>query len=365
MRRTAYHLLVLDEVSIGDELAVRLDEESSPRTWQAISDDLPPDWDITMNSRQERLLEKGDVVDCWVYGADPAGRHLWVSDSDFGRLPISDRMRPKYLRALQVGVKILADASISVDSLEDLSELKGMFSRIRRRDQWDWFSVSVLLGHPPRPLVDRVASTLPLIRAAVKGGDTESLPRLIQRLDPPLLDSRLRRAITELQRNTPKLSLAVRFTTSDTLAVDQPPITETTNEYIVSQVARVKLERANSAHKSALAILASHLSDQGVVVERSILIDAFAILPTGPAVFEVKSNTATNERSQVRHAVSQLYEYRYLHNVAGASLWLVLSAPAYAAWIVDYLRQDRGINVLWVDDGRLAGPNLDDLMRSR
>jgi hypothetical protein len=82
------------------------------------------------------------------------------------------------------------------------------------------------------------------------------------------------------------------------------------------------------------------------------------LLKTGSAIFEIKSITPDNERSQCRHALSQLYEYRYLHSLPDASLWLVLSRPPQSTWLVDYLMNDRGVEVLWVADERLDGPSI-------
>ena len=93
--------------------------------------------------------------------------------------------------------------------------------------------------------------------------------------------------------------------------------------------------------------------------------DAYARLPSGPAIFEVKSNTKDNERSQIRHAISQLYEYRYLHDLGDATLWIVLSNPPFVTWMTDYLRGDRSIHVLWAEENELAGPDLTLLTQSR
>jgi hypothetical protein len=77
---------------------------------------------------------------------------------------------------------------------------------------------------------------------------------------------------------------------------------------------------------------------------------------------QVKSITPANERPQCRHALSQLYEYPYLQGLEHASLWIVLSAKPSADWIVDYLFSDRGINVVWRENGELAGPSLQELL---
>ena len=139
----------------------------------------------------------------------------------------------------------------------------------------------------------------------------------------------------------------------------QPQEDESTDDpYIVSQTARAKMERANVAHQSTLQVLKTQLQNRRRAVSESKLIDAYAVLDDGPAIFEVKSITESNERDQIRHALSQLYEYRFLHSMVGASLWVVFSQAPSSQWYVDYLAGDRGVRVLWVDDGGLGGPSI-------
>jgi hypothetical protein len=139
--------------------------------------------------------------------------------------------------------------------------------------------------------------------------------------------------------------------------VDTVAVEEDADRYIASQVARAKLERANMSHRQTLQVLTEYLQKNGYQVEYSRLVDAYCRLKTGPAIFEVKSITEDNERAQCRHALSQLYEYRYLYGLTDASLWLVLSRPPQVTWIVEYLMSDRNIELLWVADGELGGPS--------
>jgi hypothetical protein len=108
-----------------------------------------------------------------------------------------------------------------------------------------------------------------------------------------------------------------------------------------------------------LAVLAEYLIEHGYRVEVNKHIDAFCRLRRGPAIFDVKSVMSENELSQCRHALSQLYEYRFQHDLKEASLWLVLSRePQTEPWLVKYLREDRDIRVLWTEGERLVGPDL-------
>ena len=129
----------------------------------------------------------------------------------------------------------------------------------------------------------------------------------------------------------------------------------------MSRAARLKVERANSEHARTLKVLETYLSQLGYIVEHSRLIDCFARLKSGPAIFEVKSINEQNERSQCRHALSQLYEYEYLHELPDASLWLVFSRKPVKQWLIEYLWKGRDLKLLWLEGNALGGPAMGDL----
>lgn len=134
--------------------------------------------------------------------------------------------------------------------------------------------------------------------------------------------------------------------------------------YIISQTARVKLENANASHERTLRILKDYLRQRGLMASESKLIDAYSVLGGRPAIFEVKSITEANERDQIRHALSQLYEYRFLHAYKDATLWIVFSQPPSSRWYIDYLIDDRNVCVLWIENENLHGPSLAHLGQS-
>jgi hypothetical protein len=221
------------------------------------------------------------------------------------------------------------------------------------------------LGRPPFSTMRQAAQHLGDAARAIRQCNTAEVQRETERLRAldlqPIVDAALERVTQSAPRLSPTLSLRPIREASVEGAVEA---LDDSDPYIVSQVARARLERANRRHEETLRILARTLESHGLVVERSRLIDAFARLKTGPAIFEVKSTTPENERSQCRHALSQLYEYRYLHSIPDASLWVVLSDSPQLAWLADYLQTDRGVNVLWVEDSSLAGPAVQFLFES-
>ena len=55
--------------------------------------------------------------------------------------------------------------------LDQLSVVKGLFNRIAREDQWDWFTVSGQFGYPSRSLSIAIAEQLADLRSAIRNDD--------------------------------------------------------------------------------------------------------------------------------------------------------------------------------------------------
>jgi hypothetical protein len=89
--------------------------------------------------------------------------------------------------------------------------------------------------------------------------------------------------------------------------------------------------------------MASVLSRRGYQPLFNALIDLYCKFASGYFIFEMKSIGPSNEVSQIRKAISQLYEYRFLHGLKDAQLVIVLSCKPKEAWVVDYLLEDRSI----------------------
>lgn len=95
--------------------------------------------------------------------------HKW----GFGMSPLSDTMRARYSRAVNAIICFLRDQTDASDlGLDAISELKGMFNRSLRKDQWDWFTVFERLGCPPRNDMQYFVRKLAELRKSL--GDDES-----------------------------------------------------------------------------------------------------------------------------------------------------------------------------------------------
>ena len=81
----------------------------------------------------------------------------------------------------QLACKSVLDVLSSVDlpspntsTLESLSTVKGLFNRVVREDQWDWFSVSGQLGYPSRRISRVISGEINHLRIAIKTQDSPS-----------------------------------------------------------------------------------------------------------------------------------------------------------------------------------------------
>lgn len=113
-------------------------------------------------------------------------------------------------------------------------------------------------------------------------------------------------------------------------------------------------ERAERAHQMLLDLVAGKIRRAGAIPRNNPIIDLAATVRDDDFLFEMKSTTARNVHSQVRRAVSQLYEYRYLQNKPSAKLVVVIEnpLPAEKEWLVDYVVKDRELLIVWDGDGK-------------
>ena len=87
----------------------------------------------------------------------------------FGMSDISPTMSRRFNNAVNVMSFFLSDRLSPDDvDLDAISELKGMFNRSLRKDQWNWFTVYDRLGCPPRGEMNSIVSRLVKLRESLK-----------------------------------------------------------------------------------------------------------------------------------------------------------------------------------------------------
>jgi hypothetical protein len=168
-------------------------------------------------------------------------------------------------------------------------------------------------------------------------------------------------AISELGIRTPSVGTPV-FTPAPlrypfrthTVPSDLLPATSRREDLADPEATRVKRERRTLAHKLMMSTLGDLLRRKGAKPMESPHIDLYAEIPNdGAYLFEIKSG-GENLLAQIRKGISQLYEYRFRYRDdirADAILCLVLpDAPTGIPWLEDYVCNDRGISICWLDE---------------
>jgi len=111
------------------------------------------------------------------------GERREVPSYGFGMAPISENMRARYTDAIEAGLYVLQQRSVRMDQLACLSELKGMYNRCFRKDQWDWSSVHRELGRPDRTACKEIALVLKRLRDAAKNSKQEVVEEALDKLE--------------------------------------------------------------------------------------------------------------------------------------------------------------------------------------
>ena len=345
---------------LGQQVEMKFPKMHDGQEWRVFVGCWEPKWICILRVRGQRGTIPADGTIGWVYAIDKQHLSVFLSTSNFGRLPISDRMRPRYLLALRRVGAIIGGEFPQHPDADAVSEVKGMLNRIIREDQWDWFTVYEAFGFPPRQVLHEAAEALATLARALRSEDGSAVDQGLSRLRPIPFARFVTMAMDNISRPTSGLRSVrpgERPSCGATLEQSGAKLSLTVR-------AKEKLDDANGEHTRTLRLLVGLLTRSGHHVEKSTHVDAFSRLKSGPAVFEIKSITDENELSQVRSAISQLYEYRYRHQVAGASLWIVFSKRPRQDWLLSYLCEDRGINVVWRDGDVFAGPSSGQMFES-
>jgi hypothetical protein len=112
-------------------------------------------------------------------------------------------------------------------------------------------------------------------------------------------------------------------------------------------------ERANISHFSLEKMLADLAKGADLSPKYNQNIDLYFETPDGSVLVEIKSCSDNNFHSQVRKAISQLFEYRFVYkNLFGPEIAMLLlmetAPPREKKWLVDYAFS-LGIILAWAD----------------
>lgn len=147
------------KLRLGDPINGTVGKPMGGRRYAIESRDAPKGWSVELHTKDE--MEPGTHTTFWVSRVVPVKSSLVVRAGDYGRLPISDAMRPRYARAIE---------ALLLDELDGdaLADLRGMASRIDTQDSADWLTVWRLLGEPEAGPLKELIAMLTELRDARK-----------------------------------------------------------------------------------------------------------------------------------------------------------------------------------------------------
>ncbi len=133
-----------------------------------------------------------------------------------------------------------------------------------------------------------------------------------------------------------------------------PSRTSSANESTADpELTQLKRQKSNAYHRLLVRKVEEQLRARGCNEPRdNIYIDLTGELSGKKILFEMKSCNSNNVISQIRKAVSQVYEYRYryAHEFPQESTLLCIVAQERPDdWWLNYLINDRGINIIWLE----------------
>ena len=87
----------------------------------------------------------------------------------FGMAPLKPQTEQSNKSAIEAVCNYVIDDTqgIRVDVVNEISVVKGIFNRVVKQDQWDWFTNYMYLDYPPYKDLARIVSALATLRKAI------------------------------------------------------------------------------------------------------------------------------------------------------------------------------------------------------
>ncbi|MFF8727887.1 GIY-YIG nuclease family protein [Streptomyces sp. NPDC015171] len=93
----------------------------------------------------------------------------------FGLAPVKADVQRGRVAAARTVLETLAQGRhAALGRLDDLSTVKGLFTRTYKKDQWDWFTVCAQLGYPSLREARRASGTLQHLRQCLRDADWQA-----------------------------------------------------------------------------------------------------------------------------------------------------------------------------------------------
>ena len=91
----------------------------------------------------------------------------------FGCAPMKSKTLYANKRALFQVLNFISEKNLArgIEIADEISIVKGLFNRILRQDQWDWFTVNMFFDYPRIGEISKLIRGLTYLRTAIKAGD--------------------------------------------------------------------------------------------------------------------------------------------------------------------------------------------------
>lgn len=177
----------MSKLRLGDPINGTVGKPMGGRRYQAESRDAPKGWIVELHSKDN--LEPGMHTAFWVSRVVPVKSTIVIRHGDYGRLPVSEAMKGRYVKAITAFLNDTLDGDL-------LAELRGMVTRIDTQDSADWLTVWRLLGEPEAGPLKDLSQMLNEMRDARKTDPERA--KAIQESVVNLWGERLRQARSRL-----------------------------------------------------------------------------------------------------------------------------------------------------------------------
>lgn len=286
-----------------------------------------------------------------------------TNNESFGFKKLSNRIIIKYVNAIdRVEDYLRQNIILNIEEYELYSifaSIGMMYSSTKSIRNPYRFEMYYGLGKPTSAEAINIILIIKELKRAIREKDLIKVNANLQKLSVYNLLERLLYLRNYLLNNYNEIEIPVFGKETKKVQLHQK-----LNKHTLNEEQKKKLVDATNAHEHTLKILKKYLCNLSYIPEETNFIDCFATLISGDAIFEIKSINDYNELSQTRAAISQVFEYAYRYNKKKATLWIVFSKKPTTEWLIDYLIEMHGINVLWIENEELVGPSLETLTLS-
>jgi len=159
-------------LKLGDPIPGTIQKASGGRRFLVKTNAAPRGWKVELHARDPDMIDVGTQGTFWVAKVAPLQGEILVHEGEFGRLPVSEAMAPRYMTALK---SLVGEAEPTADALADA---KAMFQKIGKRQQADWLTVWRILGEPTSTERKSLIAAIDAVRESRKDAPETAAVRL-------------------------------------------------------------------------------------------------------------------------------------------------------------------------------------------